>query len=377
MLTNEQAKCMDGTLSGYYYEHATESTDSLKWVIYLNGGGECDSQEGCYSHLESELGSSNYFESNFSDSSSWYFASGYCPYNPSFCSWNHVNVPYCSQDLHSGTRQKPTKDTWGLYFSGHLILAAILDDLEENYDLDKATEIILTGVSAGGLGTYMNVDYIKSRYPNAQVTAATIAGYYFYATFYNGTNYTNAEEQIADFRQDGIMNMYNLYQAYVDESCKEAAIMMMSSSSSNLYHPSACMMANYSLPYIESNIFAVQSQTDKVVLTGHDCFPDEYKMESEEQDFMKIWYQNMSIALQPVLEKSSQSSLNIKTGAFAAACYIHGEFSHTQPLINGINYLEAFSNFYFDESMDGTEESSYKLADDCGVMCNPTCPPLE
>ena len=362
-LTNDQARCLDGTLSGYYFERATNSADSRKWVIYLNGGGECDTKDGCYSHLQSALGSSNYFESNYSDSSSWYFASGYCPYNPSFCSWNHINVPYCSQDLHSGTRLQPTEDTWGLYFSGHLILTAVLNDLD-SYGLMDATDIILSGVSAGGLGTYMNVDYIRTRYPKAHVTAATIAGFYWFATYYEGTNHTDPQDQIADFRIDGIANMYNLYEAHVDESCREALA------------PSdfACMMANYSLPYIEADVFAVQSQTDKVVLTGHDCFPDDYKMEAEEQDFMKIWYQNMSIALQPVLEKSSQSSLNIKTGAFAAACYIHGEFSHSQPLINGVNYIEAFTKFYFDNASDGDEESSYKLADDCGVMCNPTCP---
>ena len=33
---------------------------------------------------------------------------------------------------------------------------------------------------------------------------------------------------------------------------------------------STCMMANYSLPYLKSDIFAVQSLTDKVVLTGHE-----------------------------------------------------------------------------------------------------------
>ena len=261
-LHEKRARCLDGSVSGYYLEKAVDPSTELKWVLYLNGGGECDSKEGCYSHLQSELGSSDYFKSNYSDSSSWYFASGYCPYNPSFCTWNHVNVPYCSQDLHSGTREEATAETWDLFFAGHLIIESILDELD-HMGLEKATDIILTGVSAGGLGTYMNIDYIKDRYPNARVTAATIAGYYFYATYYEGTNHTNPEDNIADFTTDGMVNLYELYQSYVDESCAKA---MQSSS----MHPSACMMANYSLPYLKSDIFAVQSLTDKVVLTGHE-----------------------------------------------------------------------------------------------------------
>ena len=171
-------------------------------------------------------------------------------------------MPYRSQDLHSGTREEATAETWDLFFAGHLIIESILDELD-HMGLEKATDIILTGVSAGGLGTYMNIDYIKDRYPNARVTAATIAGYYFYATYYEGTNHTNPEDNIADFSTDGMVNLYELYQSYVDESCAKA---MQSSS----MHPSACMMANYSLPYLKSDIFAVQSLTDKVVLAGRE-----------------------------------------------------------------------------------------------------------
>ena len=106
------------------------------------------------------------------------------------------------------------------------------------------------------------------------------------------------------------------------------------------------------------------------MIIGHDCFPDDYKYEDEEQNFMKIWSQNMSVALHPL---SSSSDTNRKVGAFSAACYIHGEFSHSQPLIHGISYIEAFSNFYFSNG-DDDDGASFQLYDDCGVMCNPTCP---
>jgi hypothetical protein len=206
LLTDPRATCMDGSLSGYYYEPSTAASDATKWVIDLQGGGECDREDACKAQLTTQLGSSKYFPTT-SQSSGWYLASGYCPYNPGFCSWNHVRVPYCSQDLWSGTRSTRTDPaTWGLYFSGHLILAAVLNELDSAYGLDGATDIILSGASAGGIGVWMNVDWLQQRYPLARVTAVTIAGFYFFATYYEGTNHTSPSG-MGDFRESALVEV--------------------------------------------------------------------------------------------------------------------------------------------------------------------------
>lgn len=44
-LTDQRAKCMDGTLSGYYYQQSSTSRGSTKWVLFLEGGGECASEQ--------------------------------------------------------------------------------------------------------------------------------------------------------------------------------------------------------------------------------------------------------------------------------------------------------------------------------------------
>jgi hypothetical protein len=253
-----------------------------------------------------------------------------------------------------------------LYFAGHLIFSSILDELDKAHHLSEAKEIIISGVSAGGIGVWMNVDYLAKRYPHARVTAATIAGFYFDATFYEGTNHT--ENGCADFRTDAWPINYDLYNAYVDQSCKEAFV-------SQGLHPGACMLSNNSFPYIESPSFAIQAQTDQTVLTCHDQFPDEYKMEDEEQVFMKAFAKNISVALEPLLATKSAAAAAAAplNGAFSAACYMHGGFTHSAPLINGMSYLDAFAEFYFNATKF-TDSSRYKLADDCGVMCNPTCP---
>jgi len=361
MLENPQAKCLDGSLGGYYYEPSSDPDASSKWVIYLNGGGECDNADSCEWATTGSLGSSKYF-ANTSDSSGWYFGSDYCPYNPDFCTWNHVNQPYCSQDLHSGQRTEANDETYGLYFSGHLILEAMLDDLDLK-GLKDATEIILHGVSAGGIGVWMNLDWLQARYTSARVTGLGIASHYFYATYYNGVNSTDPGG-MADFRENAFPDTYELYNAYVNEDCKSSYI-------SQGLSPAPCMISNQSMEYIKSDAFVIQSQTDQVVLTGHDCWPEDYMYDEPEMTFMVEWHNNMTVALEPLMEKR-----NSKRGVFAAACYTHGGFSHSGPLINGKSMYDAFGSFYFKDRRGAgvTPPSSYKLSDDCGVMCGTNCP---
>jgi hypothetical protein len=157
----------------------------------------------------------------------------------------------------------------------------------------------------------------------------------------------------------------------VDADCKEAQEALGQS-------PGNCMILNVSYPFIQSDSFVVQAQTDAVVLTGHDNWPSDYMYEAPEQSFMSEWHANMTVALGPLMipeedkkrgDKRDSPPLSPRSGVFAAACYTHGGFTHSYPLLDGINFYEAFDRFYSDSS----PSTSYKLSDDCGEMCNPTC----
>ncbi|RYH29417.1 hypothetical protein EON65_08590 [archaeon] len=260
MLTDSKAKCLDGTQSGFYYQQARSVENQNKWVINLNGGGECDTESACVAQTKSSLGSSKYFY-NQSDAAYWYLASDNCAANPDLCNWNHVLNPYCTQDLHSGMVETASNETYGLYFAGFFVMESILNSLDkaENSIL-SATDIIVHGVSAGGIGVWMVVDYIAKRYPKARVVAAPLAGHYFYATYYAGENHTSPSG-MGDFRAQAWEHTYALYNAYVDEDCKAAYLQKNLS-------PGACLLSNNSLPYIQSEVFITQALTDQVVLTG-------------------------------------------------------------------------------------------------------------
>ena len=74
------------------------------------------------------------------------------------------------------------------------------------------------------------------------------------------------------------------------------------------------------------------------------------------------WAANMSVALAPSMAPSSPN------GVFSPACYIHCDFSAASPLLQGLNYIDAFTGWYF-----GDAGAKTKLRDDCGILCNPTC----
>jgi hypothetical protein len=57
-------------------------------------------------------------------------------------------------------------------------------------------------------------------------------------------------------RESALPATYDLYQAYVDEGCRDAYAARGES-------PGACLLSNNSLPFIEVDSFIVQAQTDK------------------------------------------------------------------------------------------------------------------
>ena len=347
LLTDARATCLDGTLSGFYIERAAAgSANASKFVIFLQGGGECANAASCGAAAKSDLGSSNYFAKSLDFGEGQFYASAESS-NP-FSTWNRVDVPYCSQDLFSGTRESTSPDTFGLYFSGHLILEAVFATLRDGYGLGSATEVVLTGASAGGIGAWINTNSLRSVVPAAsRVTVAPVAGMYFFAYPYAGVNHTAST--LVDFREAAWPSNVALWQSYIDPACAAGL-------GARSY---ACMLSNYSWPFVNADAFITEAQTDQVQLEAHDWLPGPDHQDAPERAYMAAWRDNMTQALsQPVGKRA---------GFFNPACYIHTSFSTAQPLIGGESYLAAMQRFYF-----GGED--VRLADDCGVTCNPSCP---
>ena len=297
-------RCLDGTSSGFYLLPG----DPRKFTITLAGGGECNDAPSCTSRLTSALGSSKYFAPSQTLDAGAHFADPNPSANPAFAAWTHVMLPYCSGDLHMGTRTAASADTFGLFFSGHLVLNETLNALEAAHGLGSATDILLSGDSAGGIGTWPHVDWLAGRFPSARVTAAPLAGMYFYAYPYTGPNHTSSV--LASFAPEGIELLHGLYQPFLNEACAAAHAARGAS-------PAPCMLSNYSYPYVRSAVFVTEAQTDQVQLLDHDDVPPAYVRQPEEEAYIAEWAANMSVALGAALDPA-----NSKDGAFSPCVWV-------------------------------------------------------
>lgn len=107
--------------------------------------------------------------------------------NPDFHGWHHVWLVYCSSDMWTGARVDEAfpgtfGDGSGMLFRGAHIadaaLAHLLSGIEPGgASLTDATEVLVTGSSAGSLGMVANVDRIAAALPStARVRAVGDAG---------------------------------------------------------------------------------------------------------------------------------------------------------------------------------------------------------
>lgn len=348
---------MDGTPGGFYFR---KGTNQSKWVISLQGGGECVTSERCAEKAVTALGSSNYFPSSFTfwNEANVHLSDVSCFANPDLCTYNQVFLPYCSQDLWAGQRTATSNATYGFYFSGHHVLSAVVDALVTGHHLNTASEIVLTGMSAGGFGVYLNVDWLAARFPSARVVGAPIAGFEFYAWPYEGPGHTSSS--LADFRAAAMASgAYNrLWNATVPPACARA-------------YPDelgACLLPCFTYEHVSTPLFIMEAQSDSVVLMGHDWLPQpSLPIPAAQKAYMAQFTQNQTRALAAAARPQS------KHGFFNPACFFHTGFTHEFTLATAsgerISYLQAFRRWLGGEAV--------RLADVCDdgeVLCNPTCP---
>ena len=82
-------------------------------------------------------------------------------------------------DLWTGSMTK--HDILDFWFTGHNSLKGTVDHLKETAGLDEATHVLLTGFSAGGVGTFNNADFMREKWlnPGVYFRAAPVSGMFF------------------------------------------------------------------------------------------------------------------------------------------------------------------------------------------------------
>jgi hypothetical protein len=182
------AKCLDGSPPAFYYRAANVSADPsavTKFVLYFKGGGWCFNESLCAARAGGIIGSSAKLNKSQPTFSSLGPLDAVAAQNPEFANWHHVELWYCDGGSFSGDRTDPvTVDGKQVWFRGRRNLDTILDFLgaEKFGDLSSATDVLLSGGSAGGLSSFLHADYIHARFDKSKSTVkfgvAPISGFF-------------------------------------------------------------------------------------------------------------------------------------------------------------------------------------------------------
>ena len=179
-----EARCADGSGAVFYARRAQDDAHRDDWIVYLQGGGSCDSGEDCHARWLGRDGNfgANKLSSRFAPEGGIVAAGLSNPdaRNP-FGGWNHVFVFYCSSDGWAGTAANvATRAThegetvpYRIDLLGARIVDAAFDTLRRGAayadaagrrvampQLDDARTVLFAGSSAGGGGVRTNADRV-------------------------------------------------------------------------------------------------------------------------------------------------------------------------------------------------------------------------
>lgn len=245
-------RCMDGSMSGYYYGRPVVQADdgtlvegsSTTWVIEMEGGGSCADPEKC--QCEACKTSPNFCNATLLGLSKKCSGEGWAaeqvgngilsgsPHdNPDFHNTHRVRIPYCTEDLHSGQVTIPTNgcpdgddecvDQWGYFFSGHLNfkhhIHHILSNEPESRNMEK---VLFAGTSAGGAGVMFNCDFLQNFLDNVrgalgmnhvEVSCAPVAAWFLPGFTADNDDFRNAPSTFVDW-MNGVTTDWELSSRY-------------------------------------------------------------------------------------------------------------------------------------------------------------------
>ncbi|CAI5461638.1 unnamed protein product [Closterium sp. Yama58-4] len=230
---------------GYYLRRARPSLSRF-WHIHLPGGGWCTTEETCAWRAGRKLGSSRLWPRAMIPAWLPGIMSADPDVNPGFSEWNMVMAVYCDGGGYVGRRGEVTvAGNTTLHMDGWKIVMAILDDLSSK-GLMAAQQVLITGESAGGQAVVNLCDYIAAYLSFATVKCLSDGGFFIDVPDRRGRSFFR---EIAE-------NATQLHQMF-NPKCNQDL-------------PSQaqwrCFFPQYSLAYVTSDIFILNTLFDPIAL---------------------------------------------------------------------------------------------------------------
>ncbi|KAG8390824.1 hypothetical protein BUALT_Bualt01G0123700 [Buddleja alternifolia] len=330
------AVCLDGSPPAYQY--AKGFGDGAKnWMVYLEGGGWCDSKSDCLKRANEALGSSkkitpNYFGGILSQSRTT---------NLDFYNWNRVMVRYCDGSSFTGDVEEIDQET-NLHRRGARVFNAIVEDLLAK-GMKNASNVMLVGNSAGGLATILNCDHFRALVPSAsKLKCIADSGFFIRAKDLPG-----AEERESYYAR--VVEFHNITR-FLPKSC------------TSKMDPGLCFFPENLVGDIQTPLFLLNSAFDKFQIT--------YKLKPHPADEPQ-WQnciQNIGVCSPGQLQiirdfrtaflETLQDIGNCSSrGMFINSCYIHDFLWSTarwngngSPRLGNKTIAQAIGDWYFERS---------------------------
>ncbi len=173
--------CANGDPTGYAVNVQPNST---RLMIYLEGGGDCDSFFTC-----TVLNSASYVNSGYS-SSTFFNNANELKYLQSFGptdrnnsanpmqGYSYAYIPYCTGDLHGGNNVvRYSPDPHNYHHVGAVNAQLFLQDLNSTFS--GINYVLLAGSSAGGFGAALNYERTAQAFAKARVDLLDDSGIAF------------------------------------------------------------------------------------------------------------------------------------------------------------------------------------------------------
>jgi len=173
-----EALCLDGS-PGLYYLRRGSGGGLSRYLIFFEGGGFCSSHEDCADRAGGYYGSTR-GDGATRDLDHPFFTTS-STVSPLLWNWNHVFVRYCDGGYFSGSKQDPQRvGRASVFYRGRQITAAVFSDLARHSGLGSATDVVLSGCSAGGIRTFAHADALRIMVPSLQSKVVGLADSGFY-----------------------------------------------------------------------------------------------------------------------------------------------------------------------------------------------------
>eukprot|EP01060_Flectonema_neradi_P006771 TRINITY_DN1462_c0_g1_i1.p1 TRINITY_DN1462_c0_g1~~TRINITY_DN1462_c0_g1_i1.p1 ORF type:complete len:382 (+),score=83.26 TRINITY_DN1462_c0_g1_i1:52-1197(+) len=339
------ARCLDGSPYVMYYRPAPAGSEHpTNWVFNLRGGGACLDPEACHHRAQGVLGSSKSYGPTWTNE--YGSLSSNKTINP-FWDFNHVFLPYCTGDVHTGTNDKANE--WNLYFAGHINVEATLKYFLANGTLGNATKVLLSGESAGGIGVFNNANFVMDMLPHAEVMAMPVAGWYFPENTHSYPEWLSGEDIPYNYAFCQIATRF--FSSYLDKYC----------TADFSGDKRRCLDATVNYDYIKTPLFVMENMYDSQqindeLLCPGQCVPG-YK------EAYGTWMRN-------TMQKYVMASPKANNGLFMPSCYDHTAdlcVGH-DVMVNKTTFRQAAGDWFFNRK-------TIRYIDDCdgSLPCNTMC----